>query len=209
MSLRIALTQRVVVAAGTGERRDCLAQDWGYRFCQWDMVPMPVPNGLDDPFRLLSHWAPDLLVLTGGDDLGATPDRDATEEALLEGALAAGLPVLGVCRGLQLINRHFGGVLAAVEGHVASRHAVRIEPPWQEFYGAAAEVNSFHSWGVAPPGLGKGLVPAAFDPDGRIEAFHLPGRPLAAVMWHPERGEALAADRRLIEILAQRTYPWR
>ena len=84
------------------------------------------------------------LMLTGGEDVHpsaygqpvdptahvkASPDRDEMELAVLREALALDLPVLGICRGMQLINVHFGGRLTSVDGHVARPHAVNVDAP--------------------------------------------------------------------------------
>lgn len=206
--LKIALTQRVVEAQGYAERRDCLAQDWAVRLDSWGMLPLPLPNRIADAGALLSALTPDLVILTGGDDFGATPDRDVFELALIDAALATGLPVLGVCRGMQILNHRAGGRLARVEGHAGTGHPVAFIPSWQHLYGRDVEVNSFHGWGVPAAGLGAGLIPAALDGAGNIEAFHLDGRLAAGIMWHPERRAELAGDRLLIETLARREIPW-
>lgn len=208
MTLRIALTQRVVAAPGYAEQRDCLAQDWALRLDSWGMAPFPLPNCLRDAAAHLELVAPDLVILTGGDDLGATPERDRFEHALVDAALAAGVPVLGVCRGMQLLNQRAGGHMARVEGHAGTAHLLTIAPAWREFYGETVEANSFHGWAVPAAGLGAGLVSAAFDADGNVEAFWLTGRRAAGIMWHPERRAELPGDRALIESLAQRRTPW-
>ena len=65
-----------------------------------------------------------LRLLTGGEDPGTSPPRDDTERALLDWAIGDRLPVFGVCRGLQFVQRYFGGELVACdrERHVARRH---------------------------------------------------------------------------------------
>ena len=147
------------------------------------------------------------LVLTGGDDFGVTPARDASETKLLDHAILRGLAVLGVCRGMQLINVHFGGRLAPVEGHVARPHPVTLDAPLKNLYGCEMIVNSFHNHGVPADGLGDRLVGAALDADGNVEALHHRDLPVAAVMWHTERPGAPAADRALMErLIGERAF---
>ena len=100
----VALSMRVTEAENYIERRDSISHDWIERLDSWNYTAVPVPNG-GDPVALLKELKPGLLILTGGDDLGLFPERDASEKKLLGVAMESGTPVLGVCRGLQLINQ--------------------------------------------------------------------------------------------------------
>ena len=152
----------------------------------------------------------DALCLTGGEDVeparyGATADpkteaidaaRDALELDLIAKARERGLPVLGICRGFQVINVAYGGSLIQhVEGHreanapIASHIAVAT--PGSKLAAACGtepfSVNARHHQAVALADLGPGLVPTATI-DGIVEAFEDPSeRWLVAVQWHPER----------------------
>ena len=207
-TLRVALTMRITQAPGYYEPRDSISHDWLGRLVAWGMTPVLIPNLLDGHRDYLEWASPDVLVLTGGDDLGKTPQRDEAEKELLEHALALGIPVLGVCRGLQLINARFGGKLEPVEGHVGRDHEITLARPWQKFYGPETDVNSYHTLGITPELLGEGLAGAAFDAGGHIEALHHRTLPLAAVMWHPERDGGNAADRSLLQSLAEGERFW-
>jgi putative glutamine amidotransferase len=135
------------------------------------------------------------------------PDRDATTLPLIPQAVAAGLPVLAICRGFQEMNVAYGGTLwqrvHEVEGHFDHRddesqpldkqygpaHEVLLEPGGLLRNIAGSEritVNSLHWQGVQT--LGKGLQVEARAPDGLVEAFSdaaAPGFALG-VQWHPE-----------------------
>ena len=199
---------RITEAPHYNESRDSIGQDWIQRLDAWDMVPLLVPNTLADPVAFLERMKPGLLVLTGGDDIGATPDRDNTENALLADALESELPVLGVCRGMQVINTHLGGGLGRVQGHARSRHDVTMSAPFAELYGATAEVNSYHGLSVTRDGLADELMVTATDADGNVEAFCHTGIPVAGVMWHPERNAILDGDRRLLAGLMENGAFW-
>ena len=152
----------------------------------------------------------DALCLSGGEDLepsryGAAPDprtepadpaRDALELQLLATARERDLPVLGICRGFQVINVAYGGTLAQhVDGHREANgpiipHTVHAEPGSklaQACGTAPFSVNARHHQAVADGDLAPGLVPTARI-DGIVEAFEDPARRwLVAVQWHPER----------------------
>ena len=168
--MKVGLTMRVTHARDYHEPRDSISHDWISRLEEWGMVPALIPNLLSDPETFLDQSGVDLLVLTGGDDVGVTPERDATEVRLLAHAANHDLPVLGVCRGLQLINRHFGGREIPVDGHIAKPHHIAVEKAWHDLYGKTTRVNSFHTVGVAGDGLGHGQAAAALDEDRRVEA---------------------------------------
>lgn len=197
--MRVALTMRITDAADYHEPRDSISHDWVSTLEGWGMMPLPVPNAVADAVSYLDALSPDLLILTGGDDPGDTPARDRAEGLMLSHAIDIGLPVLGVCRGMQVINQHCGGTAVPVDDHVGARHTIAIDPVWRRFYGAETTVNSYHRLGVSRSDLGAGLTPTAFDGNDFIEGFRHREKKLAAIMWHPEREHAPAGDRRLIE----------
>jgi len=135
------------------------------------------------------------------------PERDAWTLPLVTRALARGLPLLGICRGMQEVNVALGGTLhqavqevagladhrapdaEPVEVQYGPAHAVRVLPGGvlQATVGLAGfEVNSLHGQGVAT--LAAGLRVEALAPDGLVEAFSMPGAPgfNLCVQWHPE-----------------------
>jgi gamma-glutamyl-gamma-aminobutyrate hydrolase PuuD len=205
---RVGVTQRVEDLPERGERRDCLDQQWAVLLEGMGMVPVPIPNRLADVAAFVDATALALVVLSGGNDLAHLPgaiapasERDATEAQLLDVASHRGLPVLGVCRGLQLMVTRAGGKLSRVDGHVRAPHAVVVDSAtWPLREGRV--VNSFHDWGVAPDATGT-LVPLAHAPDGTVEAACHPVLPHVGVMWHPERAPQDPADLDLIRALLE------
>lgn len=150
------------------------------------------------------------LVLTGGTDVdpalyGATPlpetetpdrERDDYESALLRSALERDLPVLAICRGLQLFNVVRGGTLIQhlpdTEKHRRKSggspvHGIAVEGRMAEVFGVQdLQVNSRHHQAVDR--VGEGLIVTARDPeDGIVEGFVFPAARFAmGVEWHPE-----------------------
>lgn len=206
--MRVAISQRVDVIRDYGERRDALDQAWYELLGQLGALALPVPNAPDCLDAWLEATKPQAIVLSGGNDPAGTPgatqvapERDETERRLLDYARANELPVLGVCRGAQYMNLYCGGRLRRVDGHVAQRHAVRIEAgALLPALAGLAEVNSFHNAAIGPDDLGRNLQTAATADDGTIEAFVHTTLPWVGILWHPEREPAphVAQDLNLI-----------
>lgn len=156
----------------------------------------------------------DGLLLPGGADIdpklyGQTPSekcgkpnekRDMAEPKIFEAFLSTGKPVLGICRGIQLINVCMGGTLlqdikeeqkynhADFFSRARSAHPVTISEDsllYEIFDSVSENVNSLHHQAVDK--VGKGLKVTAKSEDGYIEALELEGHPFCvAVQWHPE-----------------------
>lgn len=194
---------RVVDASGYVEPRDALAQDWGRFLAQAlpNHMWMPLPNVRGTVLDIVRGWQLDGFILSGGNDLGDAPERDETERALLAHAASTGRPVLGVCRGLQVIQDFYDGPLSDCEReeHVATRHEIEVNKNGPALGAKAGThtVNSFHAKGIER--LASPLAPFATARTTWIEgAFH-PDTPLVGIMWHPEREpQPTALDRALM-----------
>jgi putative glutamine amidotransferase len=180
-------------------------------------VPVLLPPQLDERARETLFLRLDGVLLTGGGDMdparfgetphptvaGVSPDRDRLEIALVEHALGRRLPVLAICRGVQVLNVALGGSLyqdvpSQIDTQVQHdqtrprhepTHKVTIEEDSRlaDVLGATQlEVNSFHHQGIKA--LGRGLRAVAHSDDGLIEGAELPERErfVLGVQWHPE-----------------------
>ncbi len=183
----VAVTQRVVLVPEHGERRDCLDQAWPRFIAACGLLPLPLPNVAEVALAMFSQPGVAGLVLTGGNDLAAVggdaPERDATENALLDAAESRRLPVIGVCRGMQVIQQRCGVPLRRIQGHVMRRQTIHIE-------GQEAEVNSYHNFGASesrPP-----FDAWAHARDGIVKAIRHSEQPMTGIMWHPERNTPFA-----------------
>lgn len=139
--------------------------------------------------------------------------RDALETAVIEDALARGLPVLGICRGMQLLNVVLGGDLIQDVRPMYSEHAyvrsvfprkrIRLTPGSRLASILGREdcrVNALHRQAVQR--IGNGLVPVAREPSGVVQAIERPDGPLVlGLQWHPELLPQLPRQRRLFRAL--------
>lgn len=177
-------------------------------------VMLPLTGDDGDVHEILERF--DGLLFTGGHDVSpelygqeklpicgdCCPGRDEMEKKLLLGALERDMPVLGICRGLQLMNAVLGGTLyqdiptqlpsdtnhrmAAPYGRAEHSVMIHENTPFADLgIPETIGVNSCHHQGIHR--LSEAMAPMATAPDGLVEAAYVPGKGFAcAVQWHPE-----------------------
>ena len=198
-------------------------KDYWYAIVMYGGEPVPIyPD--DDLDALLPTL--DGLILTGGGDVhprffgqenqGTQMDtvdeaRDAMELAAARYAAEHGLPLLGVCRGIQVMNIALGGgLIQHIEGHAQvantfdgppTQHPVRVAP--DSLLARTLRVtpglmvNTYHHQAAPADALGAGLRVSAWAGDGVVEGLELPGHPFfVGVQWHPERMYELGPEHR-------------
>ena len=195
-----------------------LAQTYVQAIIQAGGVPVLVPSSVVGNGWSALYSRLDGILFSGGGDIsldffkgdphpsieGVDVDRDRVELTCLQAALSDGKPLLGICRGCQLVNVGLGGTLythipdqvpGALDhsqtspGEEVLVHEVRIEEGTRmaEVLGEPiVKVNSHHHQGLKD--IGAGLRVSGYSPDGLVEAIELPDHPYGlAVQWHPER----------------------
>jgi putative glutamine amidotransferase len=184
------------VAGGTepgGTTRDVFPDDWHETLAVAlpDASWWPLANSGAAAVRRLAALRLDALVLAGGNDLGSCPRRDDTELRLMLHCASRGIPVLGVCRGLQLVQTSFGGSIArAPEAHDGGRtHRIDVtDARAQRLLGVEhLAAPSYHRFGVTVDGVAPALETWSKSGDGWVEMLAHRSLPIVAVQWHPER----------------------
>ena len=213
----ITCMQRTIELLGSDMHTYFLDQRYTKRIREAGGVPVILPQlRADEVPPVLAKL--DALILSGGDDVhpdvygaedeGVSIDADLAadrgEVALLRGAVESELPVLGICRGAQIVNVSFGGSLHqemledgtdhptrpdTLQELLSRRHHIDIEEgsDLARIYGSTnRQVNSTHHQAIKD--LAEGFRVVARAPDGVIEAIESKGNGyLVAVQWHPEK----------------------
>ena len=176
---KVAVSQRVDLINERKELRDALDQQMNEFLADVNCLSIPVPNFSIDTHLLLwlEQIKPDAILLSGGNDLGDFPKRDFVEKYLLQEAERRMLPLLGICRGMQLMAQQAGVSMVKSCGHVGTRHSLTIN--------GGQIVNSFHVFCLSRCPKGYHIIAKA--EDGTIEAIAHNKLPWEGWMWHPER----------------------
>lgn len=191
--MRVGVSQRVDIVNSYGETRDAI----DHRMFSWvieaGFIPVQIPNSLirmdlsDTNQPILESWLQsydlDAIILSGGNNIGDSIKRDLTERYLLFWSENNKKPVLGICRGMQIMGIYAGGRLVKVPGHVGLRHALTFD---KKNHGIFSDyVNSYHNMALdkCPTSFRK----LAQSNDGSLEAMEHENLPWESWMWHPER----------------------
>jgi N5-(cytidine 5'-diphosphoramidyl)-L-glutamine hydrolase len=203
---RIGISLRVEHFKKNNEKRDTISQDWMMFLKKVNVFPILIPNTILNIKLFFQEMGIDGFILSGGDNIGDDPERDQTEKEIIEYSIDHKIPILGICRGMQVINRYFeGSIITTVNmNHVRKNHDIQIinKNISKEFGTNLFEVNSFHNNIIKKENLGKNLeVFAISKNDETVEGFFHKEFPMVGVMWHPEREIDFKSGLNLINIL--------
>ena len=173
----IAVTQRIDTIKDHNELRDSIDQRLIQFIEECGFLTALVPNST----RYINTWMdrikPIGIILSGGNNIGDFTSRDKTEKRIIEYSERNKKPLLGICRGMQILANQYGSKLIRVEGHIATRHKI---------YGQTEQiVNSFHEFAIQD--CPRGFEVTSRASDGIIESIKHKTLPWEAIMWHPER----------------------
>ena len=206
---KIGISLRVEKIEKFNEKRDTISHDWINFLQKLDYFPVLIPNNLTDVEDYISELKLNGIILSGGDNIGEFPERAQTENKILEYAIKNSIPILGVCRGMQLINTFFNGTISenSNSGHVGKPHNIDImNPSLVNLFGHdKLEVNSFHNNLIKKDDIGDGLdVFALSEKDFTIEGCFHKKYPIIGVMWHPERDQQKKHQSQIIDIFCNK-----
>jgi len=219
----VGVSLRVIESTGYHETRDAISHDWVSLLSQYWVIPLLVSNALPNLLEILEKLQISALLLSSGNNVGpldedergmqisdVSNERDKTEREIVDFAIEHRVPLLGVCRGMQMLNTYFGGrivrdlteICGSPNAHVSTNHHIEfIDPDYRHRLGTSnASTNSFHCQAVSLSTLSSQLCPFALADDGIVEGLYHPNLPIWGIQWHPERANpAREVDRILIE----------
>ncbi len=198
----ISISQRLLENESYFEIREALSIEWGALFAKNTLFKglCPLPLSVKIPFKT---YAPFLsgVILSGGNDLSLFNEsllskmRDEYEMSVIKECIRLKMPLLGVCRGAQIIAHFFKSELKKCEKHTKEHLIIKLNEPYKKVL-----VNSFHNYAIFK--LGKDLNPLFKSEDESIEAFKHKNLPIFALLWHIERAHGLAEKSILKEWLS-------
>ncbi len=197
--MNLAVSMRITKEVNYHEIRDSISHDLVNNLINQKLVPILIPNSDLDPRNYFKKIPIHGLILSGGDDLIFEESlsqekenkykRDKVERNLLNFALSKNIPIIGICRGMQLINIHFGGRLTLVSktNHINTNHEVITALETKIFPEKKFIVNSFHKNLIKKKEMSSEFLEILYSEDGSIESFIHKELPIIGVMFHPER----------------------
>ena len=202
----ILITQRIGKDK-YGEYYDYLESSYIKYLNQYDVNPIILPNNTKDIIKFYKKNKCTQIILTGGDDISPSLynkkgkklninfyQRDLNEKILIQHSIEKKIPILGICRGFQIINVCLGGKLTKdiskiTKSIITKKHKVNFTEEFiKKVKKRSITVNSYHNQGITSSQLAVDLVPLGFSDDGKlVEIYEHEKLPIIGIQWHPER----------------------
>lgn len=232
MNKIVGISLRVVEATNYKEPRDSISHDWIRYLSRYDVTPVLIPNVLSNVSEFIKSIKPSALILSSGNNISpqnknerqegiddVSLDRDHTEREIIQYAIDNRVPLLGVCRGMQMLNVYFDGSLlrnltdlcgtSAV--HANATHEIEIdEMRINDMLNPDDLVtNSYHNQAVTLSTLSSQLETFVMTGYEVVEGLYHPNLPIAGIQWHPERpGSTEQVDKILFNALLSQELFW-
>jgi len=191
---KIAITQRLILNESYYELRETLDVNWGLLFEKLDFLPivLPLKYNFEEYFNNIEI---DGILLTGGNDLNSINQskesylRDDFEKKLIEYAIINGIPIFGVCRGMQIIAEYFGANFVKVDNQVGTRDTLNIDKNSQYYniLKKLKKVNSYHNYAI--DNLSSDWLVSSQNNEGIIKSIEHKKYKIFGQMWHSERDQ--------------------
>jgi len=210
-----------------GDFIDCLENSYVNYLKKFGIELLVVPNSVSGVEYYFNSFPIEGVILSGGNDIDPelygtvrgendsfSVMRDKTEQKMLELAVEKKIPVLGICRGMQMINVYFDGKLVNLneneKTHPIEHHYVKVVDSTKEILGNESIVNSYHNFGVSKETLSPQLKMFATSKDEKvIEGIYHPDFPIAGIQWHPERSSPDSGfNEKLMKAFVDRELFW-
>ena len=188
---KVLVTQRIDHISDYEEKRDSIDQRWTNFLMEIGLFPIFASNNINHVKAILKNEDIKGIILTGGGNLskygGIDSERDQLESFLLDWAINSKTTLLGVCRGMQVLQDNFGLTLYNINNHVGIRHKLTVNQGFRmtKLINSFKDVNSFHNLGTENSCISLPVV--ATSQDNIVMALEHETEDIYGVMWHPER----------------------
>ena len=200
----IGITQRIHFIKEYNEYRDELDQRWSSLFANIGILQIILPNNSElFKSKAIDSLSLNGVILSGGefkennDNNVGLKNRNEFENNLINHCIENKIPIIGVCRGMQILNNFFGGKLEKIDNHVGKYHEVMN----LSNFPISKKVNSYHEFKLSKDKLPENFEIIATDLDGEIESILDKKNNLLGIMWHPERNDPF--DKNDLELFSE------
>ena len=195
----IAITSRELYTRSNKKKKDFLSKDWYKLANKCNFKILPLLNSNHKSLQFLNQKKVKGIIFSGGGpitknlgklkfnkDNSINSNRDIIETKLYKICKKKNIPLLGVCRGMQVINLLEGGKIHKIRNHVSKIHNLKLKKKFIKEYILPKKVNSFHEYGIKRQFLGKKLEEIGLV-NNYVEVFKHEKKKIYGIMWHPER----------------------